>query len=139
LYGGIKMAKLVHEEPPVALACGILEDSRRALFLCRKTPLGVETVELPCVLLKKGDNPVSSLAAEFHRQTGIDGQVHRVLFEKKHNAGSKKRKYWIPVLAFEVTAKNTSAKPAKEFSGYKWIFGEELGKHKLARNASFLR
>ncbi len=133
------MGKLVNIQPPASLACGILEDSGRALFLCRKRTDGTETVELPCILLQKGDNPVSALSAEFRRQTGIDGQVHGVLFERRHNSGSKRRKLWIPVLAFEVTAKKTSAKIAPEFSGFKWIAAEDLGKHRLARICEWLK
>ncbi len=132
------MRKRIPSPPPALLACGILYDNGRALFLCRKNVLGIETVELPCVLLGKGENPVASLAIEFRRQTGIDGEIHEVLFERRFNAGSKKRRTWIPALAFEVTAKDTRAKPSPEFSGYKWIYAEDLGKHRVARIASWL-
>ena len=134
------MKKGLHSaQHPAALACGLLEDNGRALFLCRRNSLGVETVELPCVLLQKGDNPVSALSTEFRRQTGIDGQVHGVLFERRHNIGARKRKAWIPALAFGVTAKNAGAKPAGEYSGFRWIASSELGKHKLARICDWLR
>lgn len=133
------MKKPTAPQQPALLAAGILEDNGRALFLCRRLKDGTETVELPCVLLGKGENPVGALTLEFKRQTGIDGEVGEVLFERRFNAGSKKRKFWIPALAFEVTAKNATARPSAEFSGYKWIYGEDLGKHRLARICSWLR
>lgn len=123
---------------PVALAVGLLEDGNRALFLCRKNNLGVETIELPCVLLQKGENPVAALTVEFRRQTGIDAQVHEVRFERRHNIGSKKRKVFVPVLVFKVTAKNASVRAAPEFSDYRWIAQPDLGKYKLGRNAYWL-
>ncbi len=133
------MKKGLSSAAPAALACGLLEDNGRAFFLCRKTPPGTETVELPCLLLQKGENQVAALSSEFRRQTGMDGEVHDVLFEKRHNAGSKKRKAWIPVLAFKVTAKNARASPAQEFSGYKWISAKDLMKHRLAKISQWLR
>jgi ADP-ribose pyrophosphatase YjhB (NUDIX family) len=133
------MRRSLPQPAPAALACGILEDGGRALFLSRKNAQGAETAELPCVFLQKGENPVAALASEFRRQAGIDGQVHEVLFESRHNAGSKRRKAWVPVLAFRVTAKNTAARPAPEFSGFSWIARNDLGKHRLARICAWLR
>jgi hypothetical protein len=124
---------------PSALAAGLLEDNGRALFLLRTLPSGMQTVEMPCVLLLPGENPVARLGEEFRHQTGIDAQVHEILFEKRHNSGSRKRKIWIPALVFKVTAKNASAKPSAEFSGYRWIASNDLPKYKLARNAEWLR
>jgi len=123
---------------PAALACGLMEDGNRALFLCRKNNLGVETVELPCVLLFKGENQIARITDEFRRQTGIDAQAHEILFERHHNAGSRKRKRFIPVLVFKMTAKSTQAKPPPEFSGYKWLEKEGLAKQKRARNLLWL-
>jgi len=124
--------------PPAALAAGLLEDNNRALFLCRKNTIGAETIELPCVLLQKGENPVARLGEEFRRQTGIDSQVHEVLFERRHNVGSRKRKLFVPVLVFKITAKNASVKAASEFSGFRWIAQPDLGKYKAGRNAYWL-
>jgi len=127
-------------QQPSSLAAGLLDDNGRALFLVRKNASsGIETVELPCVLLLRGENPVARLAEEFRRQAGIDAQVHEILFEKRHNMGSRKRKVFIPALAFKVTAKNASAKPSGEYSGCKWIASADLVKYKLARNAEWLR
>ena len=123
---------------PSALAAGLLEDNQRALFVCRKDALGVETVELPCVMLQKGENPVAALTAEFRRQTGIDAQVHDILFERRHNAGTRKRKAFVPVLVFKITAKSASARPAPEFSGCRWISSSDLAQHKRARNCLWL-
>lgn len=133
------MRKKIQPAPPASLVAGILEDGERALFLCRRNLQGIETVELPCILLQKGENPVATLASEFRRQTGIDGEVHEILFEKRQNIGSNKRKIWIPALAFKMTAKNASAKVAPEFSGYRWLAIADLASYKLARNAYWLR
>jgi len=128
------MGKLVQPKKPTALACGLLEDGNRALFLCRKDALGVETLELPCALILAGDNPVSALTSEFRRQTGLDGQVHEVIMEGKHNIGSRKRKQLVPVLVFKVTAKAASARQSGEFSGFEWLERRELLGRRLGRN-----
>lgn len=122
---------------PSALACGLLEDGERALFLVRRNMQGIETVELPCILLQKGENPVAALQAAFRAQTGIDAQVHEILFEKRWNAGTRKKKAWIPALIFKITAKNASVRCSPEFSGYKWLFEKELAKHRHARTMQF--
>lgn len=130
----------IHAAPqPTALAIGLLEDNNRALFLLRKNLVGVETIEMPCVLIMPGENPVARISEAFRQQTGIDGQVHDIMFEKRHNAGTRKRKFIIPALVFKITAKNATAKPGNGFSGYRWIASSDLLKHKLARNAEWLR
>lgn len=123
---------------PAALAVGLLEDAGRALFLVRRNMLGVESVELPCALVSSGENPVAALANAFRQQTGIDGQVHEILFERRHNAGTRKRKHWIPVLVFKITAKSASAKPGSGFAGCKWISSNDIGKFRLARMCQWL-
>jgi hypothetical protein len=133
------MRKLQQSPEVSALACGLLQDGERALFLCRKSHLGIETVELPCVQVFRGENPVGKLVEEFRRQTGIDAQAHEIAFEKRHNAGSRKRRRTVPALAFKMSAKNSSAKPAPEFSGYRWLSPADLSKFRLARNAEWLR
>lgn len=132
------MRKQIQLPAPSALACGLLEDGERALFLCRKNKDGAETVELPCVLLFKGENPVARIAEEFRRQAGIDAQAHEVLFERRYNAGTRKRKLFIPVLVFKLTAKSHAAKPAAEFTGYKWLSSKDLAGQKRARNLLWL-
>ncbi|VVC01163.1 Uncharacterised protein [uncultured archaeon] len=47
---------------PIALALAMLEDNGRVLFLLRKNQQGVEQLELPCVLIFKGRDPVAELA-----------------------------------------------------------------------------
>ena len=124
---------------PKALACGMLEDEGRVLFLIRKDDRGIERIEMPCVLVFSGRNPVAELSSEFIRQTGIDEQIHDILFESKYNVGSRKRKQWIPVLVFKVTAKSMRANPAPEFSGFKWLKIEDAKKLKLSRNSEWMR
>ncbi len=132
------MKKPAHAPAPAAIAIGLLEDANRALFLCRKNNQGQETVELPSVILQKGENPVAALTSDFRRQTGIDGQVHEILFERKHNAGSRKRRIFVPALVFRVTAKNSACRPAPEFSGYRWLERGDLAGHRLAKNCAWL-
>ena len=133
------MRKPIPPPFPHALACGLLEDSGRALFLARTDKLGRETLELPCVLLQKGENPVAALSAAFRNQAGIDAQIHEVMFERRLNFGSRKRKTRIPALVFKATAKRAEAKPATGFSGFRWISSTDLPKHRLARICEWLR
>ena len=131
-------SKRAAPSPPAALVCGLLEDNGRALFLMRKNIHGIETVEMPCLLLQKGDNPVAALSVAFRAQTGIDAQVHEILFEKRWNAGSRKKRAIIPALIFKVTAKNASVRVSNGFSGYKWLFEKEMPKYRYARTMQFL-
>jgi len=124
---------------PKALACGMLEDGGRLLFLIRKDDRGIERFEMPCVLVFSGRNPLAELSGEFTRQTGIDAQIHDILFESKFNVGSRKRKQWIPVLVFKITAKSMRANPATEFSGFKWLKVEDAKKLRLTRHAEWMR
>ena len=122
----------------VMLACGILEDGNRILFLTRKNKLGVEYFELPHALLVKGDNPVAALTKTFLSGTGIDAQVHEIILEAKHNIGSRKRKKFIPAVAFKVTSKSNRVSLSPQFSGFRWVPRDEVGKLKLARQAEWL-
>jgi hypothetical protein len=123
---------------PKALACGMLEDEGRVLFLVRTDERGVERLELPCVMVPSGRSPFAEIKTEFARQTGIDGQVHEIVLEGRHNAGTRKRKIWVPCLVFLVMARERRAKPANEFSGFKWLSLDEAKKQKLGRNAEWL-
>jgi hypothetical protein len=122
----------------VMLACGILEDSNRILFLIRKNKLGVEYFELPYALLVRGDNPVTVLTKTFLLQTGIDAQVHEIILEAKHNVGSRKKKKFITATAFKITSKSNRVTLSKEFSGFRWIPRDEVGKLKFSRQAEWL-
>ena len=120
------------------LACGMVEDGNRILFLTRKNKLGVEYFELPYALLVRGDNPVTVLTKTFLLNTGIDAQVHEIIYEAKHNVGSRKRKRFIPAVAFKVTSKSNRVFLSKEFSGFKWVPRDDVGKLKLAMQAEWL-
>ncbi|MFA6328529.1 MAG: NUDIX hydrolase [Candidatus Micrarchaeia archaeon] len=130
-----------HALPPMpsALAAGLLEDGERALFLARKNERGEELLEIPCVEVMAGENPVAALAAAFREQAGIDAEVHEILFERKHNAGTRKRRVRIPVLVFELTAKSHAVKPASGFCGYRWLAPADMGGKKLSRKTEWLR
>ena len=122
------------------LACGMIEDGGRVLFLKRKDDrTGIERIELPCALVVSGRSPVAEIKSEFNRQTGIDAQIHEIILESKHNAGTRRRKEWIPCLIFKFSAKKMSAKPADEFSGFKWMKLEDAKKEKFGRNAEWIR
>ena len=124
---------------PSALACGILSDGEKALFLKRRDAEDHERLGLPTIALYSGQDAVSKLAERFLEQTGIDGHVQNVVLQATHNAGSRKKKRVIPVLGFRVTAKNTQARPSAPFSGYAWLTLEAAAGHKLERNTEWIR
>jgi hypothetical protein len=123
---------------PKALACGMLEDEGRILFLVRTDEHGTERIEMPCVLVPSGRSPFAEIKTEFARQTRIDGQVHEIVMESGHNAGSRKRRVRVPCLVFKVTARERRARPSGEFSGFRWLSLEEAKKQRLGRNAEWL-
>jgi hypothetical protein len=124
---------------PSALAAGLLEDGERALFLVRRGVLGEEIFEIPCVEIMPGDNPVAALGAAFRAQTGIDAEVHEILFQRRHNAGTRKRRACVPALVFKLTAKSHAVKPSPAFCGYKWLSPPDMGGKKLSRKSEWLR
>ncbi|MFA5412466.1 MAG: hypothetical protein WC350_03935 [Candidatus Micrarchaeia archaeon] len=121
-----------------ALACAIVEDGGRMLFL-KRVEKEREVLELPCVLVEKGMNPLSELKGAVLTQTGIDAQVHEPIMGGRHNVGSRKRKRWVPALGFRVSAKNMSARVGAGFSGVKWISLEDAKKERLGRKSEWLR
>ena len=123
---------------PKALVCGMLKDGNRVLFMKRKNTHGIERLEMPCIL-NYGEDPVAQLAQEFKMQTGIDGEVGEVVIEKKYNAGSRKKKIWIPCLVFKIMARNTRITVANEFSGFRWISIEDAKKEKLDKKLEWIR
>ncbi len=124
---------------PKALACGMLEDGGRVLFLVRRDDNAVEWIEMPCVIVPSGRSPFADIKEAFPRLTGIDGQVHEIVLEGRYNAGSRKRRFMVPCLVFKVTAKSMRAKPAPEFSGFRWLSLEDAKDQKLGKNAAWLR
>jgi len=127
---------------PKALACGLLEDNGRILFLVRTEASGerkIERIELPCVLVPSGRSPFADIKEAFQRMTGIDGEIGEILVEERHNAGSRKRRMLVPVLIFKVSARNRSAKPSSEFSGFRWLSLEDAKKARLSRDCEWLR
>jgi len=125
---------------PKALACGMLEDNGRVLFLVRLDVSGIERIELPSIIVPSGRSAFAEIKNEFARSTGIDGEVHEIVMESRFNAGTRKRKAWVPVLVFKVTARNRNAKPPpSEFSGFKWLSLEDAKKMRLDRKLEWLR
>jgi hypothetical protein len=106
---------------PKAVACGMLEDGGRVLFLVGKERFGRKRLVLPFVKIMGRADPVSEIKEAFLEHAGIDAHVGGVLFEGRFNAGSRKYKKWIPLLVFGVGAKKMQAKPSGDFSGFRWI------------------
>ncbi len=123
---------------PKALACGMLHDGNRVLFLVRRDTHGTERIELPCTEIFGAEDPVGGLTTEFRRQTGIDAEILEIKMQRRYNAGSRKRKRWIPCLVFSVRAKNMKAKISSEFSGFRWMDIEKAKEMKLGRKAEWL-
>ncbi len=133
---------------PKALVCGLLEDEGRILFLVRKDAAsGIERIELPCILVQSGRSPFAEVKEKFPKLTGIDSEIGEPITETsggafgnaRYNAGSRKRRAWVPILVFKVTAKRMNAKPSQEFSGFKWLSLEKAKNERLSRNAEWLR
>ncbi len=131
----MKIIKIREEK---LLVCGMLEDNKRFLFLKRKDENGIERLEFPSVIMKSGTDPASLLVLAFKEKTGIDGEISDILFEEKYNSGSRKRKVLIPCLAFRFLAKNKTAKPPNEFSGFKWLTLDDAKKQKIARTSEWI-
>ncbi|MEM4272292.1 MAG: hypothetical protein QXH30_01770 [Candidatus Bilamarchaeaceae archaeon] len=106
---------------PKAFACGMLEDEGRMLFLAKKDANGIEKATLPSVLVHSGRSPVAEIQDEFLKQAGIEAQVEGVVFEWKHNYGTRRRKAFVPLLVFALKARRMQAKPSPEFTGFRWI------------------
>lgn len=120
---------------PKALACGMLEDGGRILFLVRTDRNGTEKIELPSVLVPSGRSPFAEIKEAFGKQTGIaDYEVQEVVLEARHNAGSRKRRMKVPVLVFKITARVRTAKPAPEFSGFRWLSLDDAKKRRRGRD-----
>ncbi len=125
---------------PKALACGMLEDGGRVLFLVRRDANGIERIEMPCVLVPSGRSPFADIREAFGRLTGIaDCQVHGVALEGRFNTGSRRRRHLVPCLAFRVSARNRAARPSPEFSGFRWLSLDDALESRLGRNLEWLR
>ncbi len=64
--------------------------------------------------------------------------MQEIQTQSEHNVGSRKRKRWIPVLGFKVSAKNAQAKPSAAFTGFCWLSLDEAKKKKLLRTSEWL-
>ena len=123
---------------PAALACGMLLDGNRALFLVKKDEKGNETLSLPCTLIYAGENPAGAAVGALGAQAGIDAQEQGVMMQARHNVGSRKRKTFVPVLVFKMGAKNTCIRLSGDFSGYKWLEEKEAARCKFSKECGWL-
>jgi hypothetical protein len=133
--------RALREKPefPKALACGLLEDGGRILFLIKKDGRGNERFILPCAEVYPGDDPAALLKDAFEKQAGIDAEIGDIVKESRYNAGSRKKRKFVPVLAFKIFAKSRSARPGLQFAGVKWLSLEDAKKKRLDRKAEWIR
>ncbi len=122
---------------PVALAVGLLEDEGRVLFLFQNDLKGQRLLELPSVLVMPGENPVQRLAESYAQMTGIDAQVHETVRQAGINIGSRKRRHFIPVLVFRLTAKRMSARAGAGWNGFVWMGIKQALGEKFARRGQW--
>ncbi|MCL6089223.1 MAG: hypothetical protein M1530_03625 [Candidatus Marsarchaeota archaeon] len=121
-----------------ALACALFEDNGRYFFLEKIDERGRKQIELPSVLVNEGDDPVSSLSSYLRSSLSLDSQIHLISLRGKFNAGSRKRRRMIPVLAFRCSAKRMQPKLPAAYSGFRWLAAEDSLKEKLGRNSEWL-
>jgi len=124
---------------PESLACALIEDGGRVLFLVSRSRDGREELSLPSILLKKGEDPVSSLAAAVRAQTGIDAHVQSPVLQGMFNSGSKRNRKLIAAIAFSVTSKSYSAKPGAGFTSAVWLKAEDAKAKRFSRASEWLR
>ncbi|MFA5105908.1 MAG: hypothetical protein WC506_03030 [Candidatus Micrarchaeia archaeon] len=134
------MRRRIEPLKPSALAVGALIDGSRVFFIVKKNHLGIECLELPCVLVHGNSDPVGALKDEFAK-IGIDAHVKGIIAQGTHNAGSRKKKHNVPALVFEVSAKSPkpSLAPGSGVTGYKWLALEQARRMKLSRMSEWLR
>ncbi len=134
------MRRKIDPPKPSALAAGALTDGARVFFLVRKNHAGIGCLEMPCVLVYGSADPVSALKEEFSK-FGIDAHVKGIVSQGTHNAGSRKRKHWAPVLVFEADAKSVrpAFMPGSGITGFKWASLEQARGMKLSRLSEWIR
>lgn len=115
------------------LLCALLQDNGRTLFL-EKCENGKACFTLPCVMADEKENFVELVKKTVLEKTGIDCNVGMVALSGKQNAGSRRRKRFVNVLAFKATAKSYSTKEKA-----KWIALSEIGKMRLCRESEWLK
>ncbi|MDD5317202.1 MAG: hypothetical protein PHF51_00545 [Candidatus ainarchaeum sp.] len=124
---------------PELLACALIEDGGRILFMKTKSPDGREAITLPCTPVPKGGNPVQLLAQAVKAQAGIDAHVQAPALKGRLNAGTRKAKRWIPAIAFSTTAKSYRARPAPPFTGSVWLTAIDALAKRFTRASEWLR
>lgn len=111
---------------PSALICALFEDGGRFLFLKYTDSQNRQHLDLPNTYLFADEDPISRLKTYLNSQLSIDSQIHGVRFSSRYNSGSKKHKHWIPVLAFECTAKRIQPIKKSDSDGFCWLSKSEL-------------
>jgi hypothetical protein len=124
---------------PKALVCGLLEDNGRFLFLTKKDQHGVERYELPWVYSTDRGDPVSQIGQAFKMQSGISVQVGEIVLEARHNAGSRRKRFWVQCYVFRVSAKEMKADPGESYSGYKWLSLKDAKEKKLGKHSEWIK
>jgi len=135
------MAGRIIKTPPKlsALICALFEDNGRYFFLERLDERGRTLIDLPNILVNEGEDPVSMLDAHLRSSLSIDPQIHLISLRGTYNAGSRKRRHLIPVLAFRCSAKKMQPKLIPPYTGSRWLTAEDALEQKLGRNTEWLR
>jgi ADP-ribose pyrophosphatase YjhB (NUDIX family) len=121
------------------LACALIQDGGRYLFIASPGRDGREELALPCALVEKGADPVAGLSAAVREQAGIDAHVEEPVLQGRFNAGSRKNRAMIPAIAFAVTSKSLRARTGDSAKRAEWLKAEDALKRRLARNSEWLR
>ncbi|VVC71868.1 Uncharacterised protein [uncultured archaeon] len=131
--------KRVLAKPPELIACALIEDNGRILFLKSKSADGKDLISLPCAPVPKGGNPVQILSEAVKEQAGIDAHVQAPALKGRLNVGTRKSKYWIPAIAFTTTSKSLRASPSPPFTGTAWLSAIDALKKRFSRTSEWLR
>lgn len=139
--------RLIKTPPKLsALVCALFEDNGRYFFLEKTDERAKKAderarkqIELPCVLINEGEDPVSALSAHLRASLSLDPQIHLISLRGRYNAGSRKRRHLLPVLAFRCSAKRMQPKISAPYSSSRWLAAEDALKEKLGRNAEWLK
>lgn len=135
----MRQRRLAQIKKPSMLACALIEDGGRYLFLESKDIAGKSRFELPSVFVYAGEDPVSALQKAILEDCGIDAQVGHAIITGEYRAGSKRGRVLVPALGFTVSAKSYKAVISDRFVAYKWMGAKESLAVKLEKKSEWLK
>lgn len=115
-----------------ALLCALIQDANRTLFI-ERTSADLVTYGIPSIMVNDGTDQVKALTQAVKEQTGIDAQVTQVALTGRHNVGSRKRRQYVPALAFYAVSKNY-----KPTVACKWLTVKQSREVKLDLNTAWI-